>query len=52
MDLDDAVEELYGLDPAEFTARRDGLSGEARKANARLTGRAEFRERFSRIATA
>ena len=31
MDLDSVVDELYGLDPADFTARRDALAGEARK---------------------
>lgn len=30
MDLDTAIEELYGLEPAEFTAHRDRLSAEAR----------------------
>lgn len=31
MDLDSVVDELYGLDPAEFTSRRDQRSAEARK---------------------
>jgi hypothetical protein len=30
VDLDEAVDLLYGLDPAEFTARRDALAAEAR----------------------
>lgn len=30
MDLDDVVDELYGLDPSEFTARRDALAATAR----------------------
>src|SRR5579872_6342465 len=32
MDLDVVIDELYGLPPAEFTARRDRLATEARKA--------------------
>lgn len=30
MDLDSVTDELYGLDPSEFTSRRDQLSSEAR----------------------
>lgn len=35
MDLDTVVDELYGLDPSEFTARRDALAAEARKGGER-----------------
>ena len=35
MELDDAVDLLYGLDPTEFTARRDALAAEARTAGDR-----------------
>ncbi|HMC38980.1 MAG TPA: hypothetical protein VKI19_04905, partial [Acidimicrobiales bacterium] len=35
MDLAPVLDELYGLDPAEFTARRDALSAEARKSGER-----------------
>jgi hypothetical protein len=31
MDLDQVADELYGLDPADFTGRRDALSREARQ---------------------
>ena len=31
MDFDDAVDELYGMDPSEFTARRDALASQARQ---------------------
>ncbi|MGN6610189.1 MAG: hypothetical protein ACTHLJ_00290 [Angustibacter sp.] len=31
MDLDEAVDELYALAPAEFTARRDALAAQAKK---------------------
>jgi hypothetical protein len=33
--LDATLDELYGLDPTEFTARRDGLAADARKAGDR-----------------
>jgi hypothetical protein len=32
VELDDAVDVLYGLDPTEFTARRDALAVDARRA--------------------
>ncbi|HEX3003052.1 MAG TPA: hypothetical protein VHO27_02485 [Angustibacter sp.] len=31
MDLDEVVDELYALDPGEFTARRDALAAEAKR---------------------